>query len=101
MPSANDMLAAFLWVSVAALAAIAGMVVIRTVRNWARRDEVTAPFTIQDLREMRARGELSDEEYEAMRAAILGHYTTGEPAAPAPAGRDEHGPPTDDSPSAD
>ncbi|MBL8879410.1 MAG: SHOCT domain-containing protein [Phycisphaerales bacterium] len=38
------------------------------------------PFTLQDLREMHARGEITSVEFESMRAAIIGTYRAPPPA---------------------
>ncbi len=49
-----------------------GTGVILWVRRWSRRDTPAEPFTVQDLRDMRARGEITEREYMAMRAALIG-----------------------------
>ena len=48
-----------------------GTVIIVWVRRWVRRDAAPDIFTVQDLREMRDRGEISAREFEVMRAALL------------------------------
>ncbi len=68
------------WVSVVvlsgiliALLVIAGVVILMVRRRLF--DEKTTSdetFSLQGLREMMSRGELSDEEYEAARSVILG-----------------------------
>ena len=35
-------------------------------------------FTLQELRELKSRGDLSEDEYEAARAMILGQYAAKE-----------------------
>lgn len=50
---------------------LAGLIVVFAVRRWAAREVKTETFTIQDLREMRKRGEISEQEFQSMRAAIL------------------------------
>ena len=32
------------------------------------------PWTLQDLREMHARGDLADEEFERLKARVIGEY---------------------------
>jgi len=53
---------------------IVGGVVIYLTRRWLRSDEGTDPigFTLQDLRELHARGELSDEEFAHAREQMIG-----------------------------
>lgn len=58
-------------------ALLIGMVAGRVVRKRLRSDEPTEAFTIQDLREMRTRGVITQQEYESMRAAIIGNLTGG------------------------
>ncbi len=56
---------------------------------WARRrlvdtddDASTAGLTLHDLRQLHARGELTDEEFEAAKAAIIGaHAPKAKPAS--------------------
>ncbi len=67
----SDVLSVFVWFGVAAAAALAGFYAALAIRRWAQRDEPAATFTIQDLREMRARGEITEHEFHAMRAALL------------------------------
>jgi hypothetical protein len=75
----EDLLPILKWGGVA----LGGFGLLALVAKWARRwirsdDEpqsLDAPvFTLQDLREMRARGDLSDDEFDRMRNAILGAY---------------------------
>ena len=70
-------------------ALLIGMVVGRLVRKRLRSDEPTEAFTIQDLREMRTRGVITQQEYESMRAAIIGDLTSG-------SGSEPHSPPPQD-----
>lgn len=92
MLNTADILSIFLWISGAAVAAIVGLFVARAVRNWSRSQEAADPFTIQDLREMRERGEISQAEFESMRGAILGRYADNEATETAEAA-DESTPP--------
>ncbi len=81
------------------LALLAGLCLIGfVVMVWIRRsihDESSssAPgFTLQDLRDMRASGELSDEEFERARARMLARLTE-------PSGNDDdEAPPKPDNP---
>ena len=44
-------------------------------RRWRRAREVVSPlWTLQDLRQMYARGDLAKEEYEHLKARLLGEY---------------------------
>ena len=69
-----DILTVFLWFGLAALLALIGWWVALAVRRWAQRDDAVVSFTFQDLREMRARGQINDREFAAMRAALLAQY---------------------------
>lgn len=61
-----------LWFLVVVLLALGGFVAAMAVRRWAHREAAGENFTFQDLRELRMRGEISEREYTAMRAALLG-----------------------------
>ena len=39
------------------------------------------PWTLEDLRKLRDRGTLTEEEYEAMRAAMIDAYRPGAPSS--------------------
>jgi uncharacterized membrane protein len=76
----------------AAIAIFLGLIVARGLRNRYSDSGATTAFTLQDLRELRASGQISDREYETMRAAIVGSVRrAADPPAPTP---------TSDSPSA-
>ena len=55
----------------AAVAGIGGVYLAVRVRRWSRREEPCKTFTLQDLREMRARDEINDQEFQALRAEII------------------------------
>ena len=61
----------FGWLVFTIAAILAGLIVVFAVRRWAAREVKTEGFTIQDLREMRARGEISEQEFQSMRTTIL------------------------------
>ncbi|MBN2448032.1 MAG: SHOCT domain-containing protein [Phycisphaerae bacterium] len=72
-----------LWTIILALfvvVAVVGLALARRIQQWARADQVAEPFTLQDLREMRERGEISEIEFEAMRAGLIGRILA--PATP-------------------
>lgn len=54
-----------------AVIGIAGAYFALAVRRWARSAPTAEAFTLQDLREMRERGELRPREYEALRARMF------------------------------
>ncbi len=56
----------------AAIVGIAGIYVAMSVRRWSRREQSPDSFTLQELREMRARQQISEQEFQALRAEILG-----------------------------
>lgn len=58
-------------ITLASLAALGGWFVTMALRRWAQRDEHAENFTVQDLRDMRARGDITEREFVAMRRALL------------------------------
>jgi len=66
--------------------------VVWGVGRWTRRQDAggSPVFTLQDLREMRERGEISDAEFDQMRASILaGHRLGAVPSRDRPGSRPE------------
>lgn len=60
---------------------IVGVVVALMVRRWARTEEdLGNVFTLQDLRDMRDRGDISEVEFRTMRGEMLGRFTDNNPA---------------------
>lgn len=65
------------WVIVACalliLVLVAVLFWLRLIKRWqaAADDEVRGMFTLQDLREMRQRGDISEAEYNKLRAKVL------------------------------
>ncbi len=56
-------------------------------RRWMdSADSSATPWTFEDLRKLRDQGALSEEEYQALRAAIIGAYR-GSSAGPDAAGK--------------
>ena len=70
-----DILPVAIWVGIAVLLSFAALLVIRWVRAWAQADSETEVFTLQDLRDMRARGDITETEFQTMRAEILSTYS--------------------------
>lgn len=62
---------------------VAVIVIYLIARRFRREEEPTSDgvFTLQDLREMKAAGQISHKEYERLRAAVLG--SAGIAASPA------------------
>jgi hypothetical protein len=73
-PAPDDILKVFFWFALVAVAALAGFYLAVAIKRWSQRDDQVESFTFQDLRDMRARGEISPHEYDAMRAALLAEY---------------------------
>lgn len=88
----GDVLPAIGWLAFTIAAIFAGLIVVFAVRRWASHEVKTDTFTIQDLREMRARGEISEQEFQSMRAALLAELDIGLPSESL-----SREPPTDDS----
>jgi hypothetical protein len=61
------------WLGILGLVVIVGGVVLLRLRRRIREDEgtPTVGFTLHDLREMHARGELTDEEFQRARDALV------------------------------
>ena len=82
------------WLAALLLVVAVGAVVIYVLRRSLGRSDsaATEGFTLQELRELRASGALSDEEFERAKAAIIGRLTSAE-TQPRPAREpDEPGP---------
>lgn len=61
----------YVWAIVAIGLIFAGVVVVMAVRRWARTDIHTEAFTVGDLRDMLARGDITEPEFRAMRGRII------------------------------
>lgn len=104
VPGTDEFLTLFLWFAAAAFVAVGGLYVAMAIRKWSQREEPVETFTIQDLRDMRACGQITDQEFAVMRAALISGLQAEPPAGssslaeassgPAPDGDD--GPPPDD-----
>jgi hypothetical protein len=65
----------FVWLSILLGLAIVALVVSLILRQWYRSSSDSSGaggFTLQDLREMRDDGRLTEEEFEAARTALIG-----------------------------
>lgn len=59
-----------------AMVVIGGIVLYLIRRSLNRPDGAAAePFTLEDLRRMRAQGQMTDDEFEKARAAMIGRLT--------------------------
>ena len=79
-------------------ALLVGVLAARFVKKRLQTTTPAEAFTIQDLREMHQRGEITTPEYEAMRAAIIARATAPAPRGPGqpePDGHDPQGPQSD------
>ncbi len=88
MPRSSELLWYALWITLVAVGAlIAAVVVSRIIRKRLELPDRSPSFTLQDLRELRDAGQISEQEYHAMRAAIIGEvstpHTSETPADPA------------------
>jgi len=63
------------WVAGLALVGVAAMVLAVLVGRMLRRrmqsDEPREPFTLEDLRRLRASGQITEQEFHAMRAIVV------------------------------
>ena len=81
----GEMLTLFIWFALAAVLALGGLYAAIGVRKWSQREDRPENFTVQDLREMKARGEISEREFAAMRTALLGQFDLEADQPPDPA----------------
>jgi hypothetical protein len=69
---------------------IAAFVAVAWFRKWMRDDDATGDavpaLTLGDLRELRARGEMTEQEYELARAKVLGQARAMAAGVPDPLG---------------
>jgi hypothetical protein len=66
------------WAMVALVAALALAIVAFWVRRRYRSDTGQAglPWTLQELQDMRARGDLTDQEYRALRTTVVNLFVS-------------------------
>jgi hypothetical protein len=92
MPRTAELLWYILGIGVIGVGALlVGILAGRLVKKRLRRDDPAEAFTIQDLREMRAREQITAQEYQAMRAALIGRLKAApgsEPRKPGPFDRE-------------
>ena len=70
------------WIIVACVAMAVVVLMFACAWLWMRRwlkaestsDDNREPWTLADLRQLRERGEVTEEEYQAMRAAMIASY---------------------------
>ncbi len=88
-----DILTVFLWFAAAGLLTLVGFYAVVAMRKWTLRRDAVATFTLQDLREMRGRGEINDREFATLRTQLLDQMgVTGEvPPTAADPGADDAG----------
>ena len=70
-----DWLTVVAWCTVLAGAVVALVLGIVMARRWLYEDHRPAVWTLQDLRDMRDRGELTVAQFEHMRARVIGGWT--------------------------
>lgn len=88
------------WLLLLIVVVIVGGVVMLLVRRWftSESSRETIGFTLQDLRNLHAAGELSDEEYERARASMIGRLQSPSPSSP-PQKKPPESPPESPAPS--
>ncbi len=69
------------------LLVVGGFVAVRIVRRRLGNSAQLDTFTLQDLRELRSQGQLSDAEYERLRVMLIGQ--TRHSAGPARSNKSE------------
>ncbi len=93
----KELLPIFLMVSAMTILAVAGLYTAAAVRRWTQRERSTETFSLDDLRTMRASGEITEAEFKAMRATLLSQMAATLGDIPAPRG-DASDESVDDSP---
>jgi uncharacterized membrane protein len=104
IPTGGQVVTLFVWFLLVAGLAAAGLYAAVALRRWSNRDQRSENFTFQDLRDMRARGDITEAEFKAMRGALLAEVDLGtslagaadELAPPPPRRRPNADPPDDD-----
>lgn len=71
MDSSQSAIKVGLLILVLAVAAVAGLYVVVAIKRWLNRDESIDTFSLQELRELKQRGELTPAEFEALRGEII------------------------------
>jgi acyl-coenzyme A synthetase/AMP-(fatty) acid ligase len=64
----------------AVIALVGGMLIARRLRSRAADSTPAAAFTLQDLRRLRDSGQISEVEFESMRAAMIGNLRSPRPS---------------------
>lgn len=82
MSPASQLLWYILWISVVGIGAVLIAVILsRVLAKRLRGQTRTQAFTIHDLRQMRGRGEITEQEYQAMRATVIEHAVGDSPTS--------------------
>lgn len=68
---------------------VAGYIVVRMVRGRLHKEAPLETFTLQDLRDLKAQGQLSDAEYDRLRSMLIGQSSM----ETRPAAKGSDGPP--------
>lgn len=91
----GQIVSVFLWFAFGAVFVLAGFYAVMAVRRWSHREERITTFTFQDLRDMRARGEITEQEFVAVRNALLARLDDDLRPPPSPSSL---APPPDEAP---
>lgn len=74
----GQVLGVFVSFAAIAILILVGFYAAVAVRRWIQREDKVQSFTFQDLRDMRARGEINEQEFAAMRGALLAQFDVDE-----------------------
>jgi hypothetical protein len=75
-----------LWLMLAAAAILAGLLLALAIKRRLQRDELPEPFTLEDLRKLRANQDITEQEFVALRARLLGRTAWPPPTPTRPSG---------------
>ncbi|MCH7702828.1 MAG: SHOCT domain-containing protein [Planctomycetes bacterium] len=90
-----DLLTLVAWCTVLVGALVALVLGIRMARRWFLEEDPADGWTLQDLRDMRERGELTAAQFERLRAEVIGGWTSGGEDGSADSALEETGRPGD------
>lgn len=76
LAASDNLIDVFIWVGILFVMVALFWLAWVYARKWSMRDgsEPLTPWTLQDLRELKDRGELSENEYQTLREQIIAQH---------------------------
>lgn len=75
----GQVFSAGVWILLAAVLAVAGLYSAKWVKSWSQRGAEPAAFNLQSLREMLARGDISEAEFQRLKRQLTASMRIDEP----------------------